>query len=402
MKIILATFGSRGDVQPMLALALGLQSAGHSVRLAGPPEKADWARQLGCRYVSLGADVTACVDSMESIDSLPDALKFMHHLRDNIKAQFRLLPDIVAGADLVVGSSLAFALSSVAEAMGLAYRYIAFAPQVLPSGWHPFPVFRWHGNPQWLNRLSWWVAKWMHKANLCRLINQCRLGLSLKPVDDAWRHILGHKVIVATDPAIAGLPPDTTAPAIQTGYMHLDQPDPESGSLAAFLEAGPAPVYAGFGSMPRNSQAQALPIIVDAVRAVKRRLVISKSWDTPSAFDAAEDIFFISNYPHRHVFPHMAAIIHHGGAGTTATAAVSGRPQIIVPHVLDQYYWGHQIYRNHLGPKPIWRSRLKIRHLAEAVELAVSDGRMQQQARSVTEAIRKTDGVGATLSELLS
>lgn len=402
MKIVLTTFGSRGDVQPMLALALGLQAAGHGVRLAGPPEKADWARQLGCRYVPLGADVTACVDTMGAVYSLPDVIKFMFLVREGIKAQFRLLPGIVAGADLVVGASLVFALSSLAEAMGIAYRYIAFTPQLLPSSRHPFPALRGQGYPRWLNRMSWWMAKWMDKANLCRLINRYRLRLNLKAVDDAWRHILGPKVIVATDPAISGLPPDATAAAIQTGYMHLDQPDPGSDRLAAFLKAGPPPIYAGFGSMPEKSHTQALPLIVDAVRTVKRRVVISRFWDASSAFDSAEDIFFIRNYPHRHVFSRMAAVIHHGGAGTTATAAVSGRPQIVVPHVLDQYYWGHQIYRSHLGPKPIWRSRLKARHLAEAIEQAVSNGRMQQQARSVAEAIRKTDGVGTTLSALLS
>lgn len=401
MKILMTTFGSRGDVQPMLALTLGLQKAGHSVLLAGPPEKAGWARQLNCPYIPLGADVTACVDTMRSVYSITDIAKFISLVREGIKAQFRLLPEIMAGADLVVGSSLVFALSSLAEAMGIAYRYIAFTPQLLPSGRHPFPAIRGQGYPRWFNRLSWRMARWTDKINLIRLINQHRKRLGLKLLDDAWNHILGPRVIVATDRAISVPPPDADLEAVQTGYMHLDLPDPESERLAAFLHKGPEPVYAGFGSMPKNLQIQAISIIVQAVRSANSRAVISRFWDMPSAFDQAGDIFFIRNYPHRHLFPHMAAIVHHGGAGTTATAAASGRPQIIVPYILDQFYWGHQINQGHIGPKPIWRSRLKVRKLAEAIDVAVTDSRMQQNAGSVAEAIRRTDGVGATISELL-
>lgn len=401
MKIVLTTFGSRGDVQPMLALTLGLQKAGHSVLLAGPPEKADWARQLDCPYVPLGADVTACIDTMRSVYSFADIAKFMSLVREGIKAQFRLLPEIVAGADLVVGSSLVFALSSLAEAMGIAYRYIAFTPQLLPSGRHPFPAIRGQGYPRWFNRLSWRMARCTDKVNLNRLINQHRKRLGLKPLDDAWRHILGSRVVVATDRAISSLPLDSDQEAVQTGYMHLDLPDPQSEKLAAFLNAGPEPVYAGFGSMPKNVQIQAVSTVVQAIRSVKRRAVISRFWDAPSAFDQAdEDIFFIRNYPHRHLFPRMAAIIHHGGAGTTATAAASGRVQIIVPHILDQFYWGHQIEQGNLGPKPIWRTRLRARKLAEVIDEAVSGKRMQQNARSVAEAIRQTDGVGAAIAGL--
>jgi UDP:flavonoid glycosyltransferase YjiC (YdhE family) len=182
--------------------------------------------------------------------------------------------------------------------------------------------------------------------------------------------------------------------------MHLDLSDPESKKLATFLNAGSEPVYAGFGSMPKGIQIQAISTIVQAVRSQKRRAVISRFWEVTSAFDQDEDIFFIRNYPHRHLFPRMAAIIHHGGAGTTATAAASGRPQIIVPHILDQYYWGRQIHQGNLGPKPIWRTRLKARKLAEAIDVAVSDERMHQKAQSVAEAIRRTDGVGAAIAEL--
>jgi UDP:flavonoid glycosyltransferase YjiC (YdhE family) len=119
--------------------------------------------------------------------------------------------------------------------------------------------------------------------------------------------------------------------------------------------------------MPKKDQANNIPIIVAAARSVGRRAVIEKFWEEPSEFRHSNDVFFISKYPHLKLFPRMATVIHHGGAGTVATSAISGVPQIVVPHLLDQYYWGSQIYRSNLGPKPIWRSRLTSRKLAGAI-----------------------------------
>ncbi len=142
MKIALATFGSRGDVQPVLALSLALQSAGHQVLLACPPEKAAWARELGCPYQPLGSDITAFIDTMKNVHSIRTAIYFTRYLRKEFIAQFHIFPKIIAGADLVVGASLVGALSTVAESMGIPYRFIAFSPSMLPSGHYPNPLFK--------------------------------------------------------------------------------------------------------------------------------------------------------------------------------------------------------------------------------------------------------------------
>ncbi|MBW2076328.1 MAG: glycosyltransferase [Deltaproteobacteria bacterium] len=128
MRVVLATFGSRGDVQPMLALSLALKKAGHDVLLAAPPEKAWWAEQLGCPFSPLGSDVTAFLDGMEDAYSFRSAINFLRFLRMEVISQFDVFPRIIAGADLVVGSSLVFALATAAEYMRITYRYIAFTP----------------------------------------------------------------------------------------------------------------------------------------------------------------------------------------------------------------------------------------------------------------------------------
>ena len=402
MKIVLATYGSRGDVQPMLALSLALQSKGHDVLLAAPPEKSAWAKQLGCPFHPLGSNVTAFIDAQEDALSLRPAVRFVSFLRKELNSQFNLLPKVIAGADLVIGSSLIFALSTLAEFRGIEYRYIAFAPQMLPSGYHPYPFCKHQRLPKWVNLTTWQIARMFDRFNFTQLINNHRRQLGLNHIPDAWRNILGWHVIVASDREISQVPPDIVVPnSTQTGYMHLNQPDQHLPQLEAFLADGPAPVYAGFGSMPIKDQSRTVAIIAEATRLAGQRAVIGKFWQKSSEFSNRKDIFFIKKYPHLKLFPRMAAVIHHGGAGTTASAAISGVPQIIVPHLLDQYYWGHQIHQSKLGPTPIWRSRLTSKKLAGAIHECLSNESIRHKARRTANIIKKQDSIEITVDAIL-
>ncbi|MFH1983917.1 MAG: glycosyltransferase [Pseudomonadota bacterium] len=400
MKVLLATSGSRGDVQPMLALALAFQREGHDVLLAGPPERAAWARALGCAYAPLGADATALIDSMGAAHTLAAAPTFLRYLKNEIDAQFRRLPDLAAGRELVIGASLCFALSSIAERGRIPYRFIAFTPQLLPSGEHPFMAFRNHRRPAWFNRLGWDAARMLDRFHMNAVINRHRRRIGLPGVRDWFRHAQGHELVVASDAAIAPLPTDIDRPAVQTGYMHLRQPEAAMCALERFLAAGPAPVYVGFGSMPRPDQARLQPLVTAAGRAAGQRLVVARFWNV--AAEADGDVFFISRYPHRQLFPRMAAVVHHGGAGTTATAAICGVPQLIVPHILDQYYWGERIRRTGIGPAPVWRSRLSVRRLAAAIDACVSQAGYRNRAERVGRQIRSSDGAAAAVRQILT
>jgi UDP:flavonoid glycosyltransferase YjiC (YdhE family) len=250
--------------------------------------------------------------------------------------------------------------------------------------------------------MTWRIARLLDRYNIARLINNHRRQLGLKLIKDAWRNIMGQHVIVASDSVISKVPPDIIDSAFtQTGYMHLNQADQHLPELDAFLETGPPPVYAGFGSMPIRDQIRNVSVIVEAARLSGQRVVISKFWDEPSEFSNADDIFFIKNYPHLKLFPKMAAVIHHGGAGTTATTAISGVPQIIVPHLLDQYYWGNQIYQSNLGPRPIWRSELTSKRIAATIRECLSNDRIRQKAKEASVIIKQQDSLEFTVSEIL-
>jgi UDP:flavonoid glycosyltransferase YjiC (YdhE family) len=249
--------------------------------------------------------------------------------------------------------------------------------------------------------MTWRLAKLLDQFNITPLINKKRAQLGLKPVQDAWRHIMGQHVLVASDKVIGEVPPDVSEPTwTQTGYMHLRQPDRDLPELDTFLEAGSPPVYAGFGSMPKKDQIRSLSIIVEAIRSCDRRAVIGKFWDEPSGFSNSDEILFIKKCPHLILFPHMAAVIHHGGAGTTASSAISGVPQIIVPHVLDQYYWANQVSQSKLGPEPIWRTELSSKKLAAAIQECLSDEDIRQKAKQASAMIKKQDSLEITVREL--
>lgn len=401
MKIVLSTFGSRGDVQPMLALALRFQAAGHDVLLIGPPEKAAWAAELGCPYQPVGNDVTALIDTMDAAHTARSALIFLRYVRREVAVQFEQLPKMVQGADMLVAASLCFGLASMAEALRIPYRFITFAPQLMPSGYHPFPAFRHQRLPNWCNRAGWRLAKTLDCFNLARLVNKYRRKMGLLPIRDFLAHIMGPRVIVASDAAVAAVPPDVKTHYIQTGYMHLNQPQQRFPELEQYLAAGTKPVYIGFGSMPPRDQARQVPLIVNAARRAGRRVVISRFWQQSREKEYGDDVFFIHKYPHRQLFPKMAAIVHHGGAGTTATAAISGVPQVVVPHILDQYYWGERIRRSGLGPPPVWRSKLTAARLAEAIQICTEKRTYRQKARLVGKTIRQGNGLQLTMQAIL-
>ena len=157
----------------------------------------------------------------------------------------------------------------------------------------------------------------------------------------------------------------------------------------------------GLAACPKRIKAAIFQIIVKAARSVGRRVVIAKFWEEPSEFHRSDDVFFIGKYPHLKLFPRMAAVIHHGGAGTVATSAISGIQQIVVPHFLDQYYWGSQIYRSNLGPNPIWRSRLTSRKLEVAIHEALSHKRMKQKATAISRMIDRQNSLDMAVRELL-
>jgi UDP:flavonoid glycosyltransferase YjiC (YdhE family) len=388
MRIILTTCGSRGDVQPMIALTLALQQKGHHCLLAGPPEKAGWAKAVGCDYRPFGQDVTAMIDAMDNVLNLRSIADFFSFVRNETRYQLKALPAILKTADKVVASSLMFGASTIAEQLGVPYQYVAFTPQLFASGDHPFPVVKQQRLPRMLNRASWTAARFLERFNITSILNRYRRENGLSPLAEAWDHILGDHTIVACDRQVASVPDDVSRQVVQTGYLHLDVEMKLDSKITAFIEKGGPIVYAGFGSMPPADQKKRAPVLIEAAKQTGCRMIIAAFWESGKIILKDPDILFVRQAPHRLLFPLMDVIIHHGGAGTTATATAAGKPQIIVPHILDQYYHGQKLFESGIATRPIRLQQLNSRALAAAVEEALTRRSMRSKAREIGESIK--------------
>ena len=394
MKIVIATCGTRGDIQPLMALARALNHRGHKTLIAAPPEHGAWVENCGCHFQALGSDFTEMLSHYPRVHTLKPMISFLGILRREIRQQFSQLPNIIEGADLVLGASLCCGLHSVAESKGIPYGYVAMAPQILPSAHHPFVALKSQNLPPWLNRLSWQLARLLDRMTFTALLNSERRRLNLAPVKDILRHILGRHVIVASDPVMAEVPPDVAVDYIQTGYMHLQTSQRMPERLERFLEAGPAPIYFGFGSMSTREQETLVALIRKSLQLTGQRGILCGFRFDENRVADSENCIFVDEVPHPLLFPRLAAVVHHGGSGTTATAALAGVPQIIVPHILDQYYWGQRVLCCGLGPKPIQRSQLTAERLSSAINQCVCGPGYFDRASRISEEIEKQDSLG--------
>jgi sterol 3beta-glucosyltransferase len=203
-------------------------------------------------------------------------------------------------------------------------------------------------------------------------------------------------MLSAYSPTVIPHPSDWPAHVHVTGYLFLDgqpdwQPSPE---LQAFLDAGDPPVSVGFGSMAGRNPEQLAGLVVDALARSGRRGILLTGWGGLRAARVPENVFVVDAAPHSWLFPRMAAVVHHGGAGTTAEGLRAGVPNVIVPFVFDQPFWGARVQTLGLGPQPIPQKKLTADRLAQAIDSVVTDPGMRRRASSCGKAIRAEDGVG--------
>src|SRR5690606_5868344 len=272
-------------------------------------------------------------------------------------------------------------------------RYVTNSVFPLPPRWLPF-----QGT---YTRLSYTLMRyllWVVFGGQMNQIRQERLGLPRTTLR-AWFPNASTPVLYGFSRHVIPRPPDWGPNARICGYWFLEeeagwQPPPD---LLDFLEAGPPPVYIGFGSMNTRDPEATLELVLDAVRQAGQRAVLLKGWGGISDAQLGDDVYSVDAVPHAWLFPRMAAVVHHGGAGTTAAGLRAGVPSILIPFFADQYFWAERVRALGVGPRPIPRSRLTAARLADAIRHAVSDRAMRQNAAAFGERIRAEDGVAAAV-----
>jgi vancomycin aglycone glucosyltransferase len=348
MKVAMSSVGSRGDVQPTLALALELQSLGHSAVLCVAPNFKKWVESFGVACIPLGQDLEQfTTNNVRSKRKHPRA-EMRKQVPESVRENFRVLGDAARGCDMVVvGGALQVAGRSIAEWLKRPYVYATFCPVTLPSPHHPPPMIRSQTLPRFVNRLLWRSTEWVWNRIFRDAVNEERTKLGLNPLEDVQRHVLTDQPWLAADAVLAPADEAIEMRASQTGAWLLADFTELPEDLERFLESGEAPIYFGFGSMAASPEKARLLIL--AARALGCRTVISQGWSNLGAADAAADCMSIGDVNHEKLFPRVAAVVHHGGAGTTTAAARAGKPQVVIPFLYDQYYWAHRVQRLGVG-----------------------------------------------------
>jgi len=367
-RVALAVEGTRGDVYPMLALGERLRARGHDVVVCAPPDFRGDAEARGFAFHPVAQDVRAYLEAQAAaLHAGPLAMlgEMRRFLVSNAEAQFRDLADALDdGTDLVLSAGTQLAASSVAQWLGVPHRFVAYFPAMFPCSEHPPATVPHQTLPGWLNRTAWWATVKVLDRMVRPTVNRERARLGLRPARDLYQIALSERPVLAADSELATAPAAGRVPVQQVRCLHPFEEAPLPDKLRDFLDAGEPPVYVGFGSMTDPDPARSTRLILEAVERAEVRAVISAGWAGLGGMPLPEEVRVVDAVCHASLFRRVCAVVHHGGAGTTTTAARAGVPQIVVPHVLDQYYWGRRVEVLGLGPPALRRERLTAEELA--------------------------------------
>lgn len=391
MKIVFAVEGTRGDVHPMLALASRLQALGHEALICAPPEFAGIAQARGFAFRSTGGDVRGYLVQHAAVLTSrgPRGLRAqMGYIAQALERQFATLPEVTAGADLILGAGVQLAAASAAELHGVPYRFVAYCPALMPSAEYPPALLGLRSPPRWVNRVLWWAMKAGVMGQLARFVNRAREPLGLARIRDGLAHFLSERPILAADELLAPLPGDTRLRPQRIAYPHDVEAPALPEKLAAFLDAGPPPVYFGFGSMTDARPADTTRMLIEGATRSGFRALISRGWAGLAQEALPEGVMSVGGVSHERLFPRVAAIVHHGGAGTTTAAARAGVPQLVVPHLVDQYYWAERVAELGLGPRGVARATLTADRLADTLAAFRDNDVLRQRAREIGAHLR--------------
>lgn len=432
MHIVIVAVGSRGDIQPCIALGTALARSGCAVRIVGPAPFAGLVTGHGLDFAGLPVDPSGMLNGdvgREWVESGRDPLKFIRGLGDLADSLGETMADAVlagcAGADVIVYTTLAFPAWHVAQAWGVPRVQIGFAP-LSPTAAFPPALFRdpfratdpWGRSPiatlaRGYHRAAHWLFAQMLWVPLRRRTNAWR-GSRLGAPALGWRSP-GLRVDDDGEPLLQAFSPTVLPPArdwgphvITAGYWFLDSP-PDArlpGHVEEFLASGPTPVSVGMGSMTGRDPARMTDVVIEALRRTGQRGLLLSGWAGLGAAVRRSvpddvEVLVTDELPHDLLFPRMRAVVHHGGAGTTGAGLRAGVPNVVVPHFGDQPLWGDRVHAIGAGPPPIPRRELSARRLAHALSAAIHDRRIRDRAAAVGRAVRAERGLDVAVDAIM-
>ncbi|CAK8573379.1 unnamed protein product [Lathyrus sativus] len=411
LQIVILVVGTRGDVQPFVAIAKRLQEYGHRVRIATHANFKTFVRSAGVNFHPLGGDPRVLAGYMARNKGLiPSGTTEISIQRKQLKAIIDSLlpactaPDSETGipftAQAIIANPPAYGHVHVAEALGVPI-HIFFTMPWTPTYAFPHPLARVpQGAGYWLSYiivdlLIWWGMR--------GIINDFRKRtLKLPPIAyfSMYRGSISHlPTAYMWSPHLVPKPNDWGSLVDVVGYcfLRLGSKYQPREDFVQWIKKGPPPIYFGFGSMPLEDPKVTTDVILEALKETEQRGIIDRGWgNLGNLAEISDDVFLLEECPHDWLFPQCSAVVHHGGAGTTATGLKAGCPTTIVPFFGDQFFWGDRIHQKELGPEPIPIYELNVENLSNAIKFMLQP-EVKSRAMEVAKLIENEDGVAAAV-----
>lgn len=407
VRITITTAGSRGDVQPYIALGLGLKDAGHEVRVATYAPFEAFVRGRGLDYCRVTGNPDVIVSDLlkAGLNPVRFARAFRRFFGPILERNLAEYQEACQGAEAVIYSPVGFHGNYIAEEMGI--PAVGGAVQPLFDRTRRFPSSLLGRPPGKLpvegtlggfyNHLTYLAAEQVFWQTMRPIVREARGKLGLVPLPFCGPFTAVNRnrpMLCGWSPTVLPQPPEWRDGSSTTGYWFLDRPGwRPPGKLVDFLESGPPPVSVGFGSMNDVDPEEVTALVLEALRRTGQRGILLTGWSGIGNANLPDEVFKTDEVPHEWLFGRVRAAIHHGGAGTTAASLRAGVPTIVVPFFPDQAFWGWRVATLGAGPEPVPRAKLSAERLAEEISKATTDAGMRKRAQLLGEKIRAEDGV---------
>lgn len=405
-RIAILALGSRGDVQPFIALAYYLHQAGYAVRMTANEEFEELIKQYGLEYHALPSNTKAMLATPEGQKMLRTGsaiagLKYYwKHAQGQMDKVHAAAFEASRGADLLLYSGLLVGGASIAEKLGIPSAPVFMIPSY-PTREFPVPQGDLPHSPM-LNKALYGLAlqaSWMMFRGAVNRFRTKQLDLPKAP--GSYKQWLGDSktpVLLNYSKYVLPRPADWPDHIHVCGYWFLPPPPGWTPpiELMKFLESGEKPIYIGFGSMSDRNAESKTRAILDAIRQTGQCAVLASGWGGLRADELPRNIYMVDDVPHHWLFERVSMVVHHGGAGTTGAGIRAGIPSVLVPHFADQFFWGRQVRRLGVGTQPIPAQKLTSTSLMNAIQACLGSTSMQECARQLGEKIRREDGLKQT------
>lgn len=398
MRIALLAAGSRGDYQPLLAIAQGLQARGHEVGVTATSDFVDTVEAAGVRAEEVAVDVMGYYRDHALRHGMPVAMTDQMELLGQVArvmapAVRETLTDLWPRYDALVTTAMSAAWPGLVDGPRKPQVLLMFAA-ALPSVWGDTSLYS--------------VRSGRSVRNLGAGLRAMGPSLQLVTADETatWRERLSGLGQMSSAPAFVANSAQIVTPrriggrpVRVTGYPFLDSPEGTTlpAEVGRFLDEGPAPVYAGLGSHTVPAVREALARTVDAALRLGHRALVARGSGLEDSGQFDERVLFVGDMPHEQLFPRVAAVVHHGGAGTTAQALRAGRPQLVLPFTMDQPFFGRRVHEIGVGAAPVPTSEATAERLRRALADTLAP-QVAQRAASVGRVVQGEDGVGGAVA----